>query len=68
MWMKVHDPRSNVHYLGSSENKAWKIQTYFKEIVSSKIWSSINVCDYVRPLITRKKDDTFCKFTLQKQN
>ena len=24
MWMKVHDPRSNVHYLGSSENKAWK--------------------------------------------
>ena len=26
--MNESDPRSDVHYLGSSENKAWKIWTH----------------------------------------
>ena len=35
------DPRSNVHYLGSSENKAWKGITFIHVFVrSSNIWLS----------------------------
>ena len=29
------DPRSNVHYLGSSENKAWK---KFKPVLDLNLW------------------------------
>ena len=39
--MNESDPRSNVHYLGSSENKAWKGITFIHVFVrSSNIWLS----------------------------
>ena len=65
--MNESDPRSNVHYLGSSENKAWKIQacTGFEPMTSAipvqlriKTWMKVILAvmctTFLRSLRSRK--------------